>query len=360
VFVHNIVEKGTTISRGAWSKLSAVIAADVAIDLGTANTLVYVKGLGIVLNEPSVVAVDAETDEILAVGSAAKQMYGKTSRAVRCVRPMRDGVIADFRITSEMIRYMLNIVRTKWSLVKPRAIIGVPSDITQVEKRAVLDAALSAGMRQVYLIEESMAAAVGSSLPVDQPIGSMVVDIGGGTTEIAIVSLGGTMYSFAIRVAGDKMDEAIQRYIRQKCGLEISIFEAERAKITVGSLLRHAPLLTMTVYGRDLASGMPRALEITNETIRQALHEPLCSIVGAIYTALENVSPEVAQDILANGVHLVGGGSLLRGLAEKLTERSGIRFVRDADPLTCVVRGVGRIVENLDSMKKLCMQELAA
>ena len=358
--MRNIIQKGTTFSSTAWNKLSNVIAADVAIDLGTANTLVYVKGLGIVLNEPSVVAVDAETNEILAVGSAAKQMYGKTSRSVRCVRPMRDGVIADFRMASEMIRHMLNVVRTKWSLVKPRAIIGVPSDITQVEKRAVLDAALSAGMRQVFMIEESMAAAVGSSLPVDQPIGSMVVDIGGGTTEIAIVSLSGTMYSFAIRVAGDKMDEAVQRYIRQKCGLEISIFEAERAKITVGSLLRHAPLLTMTVYGRDLASGMPRALEITNETIRQALHEPLCSIVGAIYTALENVSPEVAQDILANGVHLVGGGSLLRGLAEKLTERSGISFVRDADPLTCVVRGVGRIVENLDSMKKLCMQELAA
>jgi rod shape-determining protein MreB len=353
-------EKVTAIGANTWSKLSSLIAADVAIDLGTANTLVYVKGLGIVLNEPSVVAVDAESGEVLAVGSAAKQMYGKTSRAVRCIRPMRDGVIADFKITCEMIRYMLGIVRTRWSLIRPRAVIGVPSDITQVEKRAVLDAALSAGMRQVYLIEESMAAAVGSSLPVDQPIGSMVVDIGGGTTEIAIVSLSGTMYSYAIRVAGDKMDEAIQRFVRQRCGLEISIFEAERAKITVGSLLRHAPMLTMTIYGRDVASGMPRSLEITNETIRQALHEPLCSIVGAIYTALENVSPEVAQDILGNGVHLVGGGSLLRGLAEKLTERSGITFIRDADPLTCVVRGVGRIIENMDSMKKLCMQELAA
>jgi rod shape-determining protein MreB len=358
--VGKVAEKTVGIGSSTWNKLSSLIAADVAIDLGTANTLVYVKGLGIVLNEPSVVAVDAETGEVLAVGSAAKQMYGKTSRAVRCIRPMRDGVIADFKITCEMIRYMLGIVRTRWSLIRPRAVIGVPSDITQVEKRAVLDAALSAGMRQVYLIEESMAAAVGSSLPVDQPIGSMVVDIGGGTTEIAIVSLSGTMYSYAIRVAGDKMDEAIQRYVRQRCGLEISIFEAERAKITVGSLLRHAPMLTMTIYGRDVASGMPRSLEITNETIRQALHEPLCSIVGAIYTALENVSPEVAQDILGNGVHLVGGGSLLRGLAEKLTERSGITFIRDADPLTCVVRGVGRIIENIDSMKKLCMQELAA
>ncbi len=354
------IDKGSQFRSFAWSKLSSLISADVAIDLGTANTLVYVQGLGIVLNEPSVVAIDAETDEIVAVGSAAKQMYGKTSRAIRCVRPMRDGVIADFRVTTEMIRWMLGIVKNRWSLVRPRAIIGVPSDITQVEKRAVLDAALSAGMRQVYLIDESMAAAVGSDLPVDQPVGSMVVDIGGGTTEIAIVSLSGTMYSHAIRVAGDEMDEAIQRYIRQRCGLEISIFEAERAKITVGSLLRHAPMLTMTVYGRDVASGMPRALEITNESIRAALHEPLCSIVGAIYTALENVSPEVAHDILANGVHLVGGGSLLRGLAEKLTERSSIRFIRDSDPLTCVVRGVGRIVENIDEMKKLCLQELAA
>lgn len=358
--MRKIDEKQIVARTSAWNRFSSLIAADVAIDLGTANTLVYVKGLGVVLNEPSVVAVDAETDEIVAVGSAAKQMYGKTSRAVRCIRPMRDGVIADFRVTCEMIRHMLHQVRTRWSLVRPRAVIGVPSDITQVEKRAVLDAALSAGMRQVFLIQESMAAAVGSSLPVDQPVGSMVVDIGGGTTEIAIVSLSGTMYSYAIRVAGDKMDEAIQRYIRQRCGLEISIFEAERAKITVGSLLRHAPMLTMTVYGRDLASGMPRALEITNEVVRQALHEPLCSIVGAIYTALENVSPEVAHDILANGVHLVGGGSLLRGLAEKLTERSGIPFVRDNDPLTCVVRGVGRIIENMDSMKKLCMEELAA
>jgi rod shape-determining protein MreB len=354
------MENSTTFRQNAWNKLSSLIAADVAIDLGTANTLVYVKGIGVVLNEPSVVAIDAETDQILAVGTEAKQMYGKTSRAVRCVRPMRDGVIADFRVTSEMIKHMLGTVKKRWSLVRPRAIIGVPSDITQVEKRAVLDAALSAGMRQVLLIEESMAAAVGSGLPVEQPIGSMVVDIGGGTTEISIVSLGGTIYTHAIRIAGDELDEAIQRYIRQRCGLEISIFEAERAKMTVGSLLRHAPMLTMTVYGRDVTSSMPRALEITNETIRAAFHEPLCSIVGAIYTALENVGPEVAQDILNNGVHLVGGGVLLRGLSEKLSEKTGIRFVLDSDPLTCVVRGVGRIIDNLDSMKQLCMDQLAA
>ncbi len=336
-------------------KLSAAMTADVAVDLGTANTLVYLKGVGIVLNEPSVVAVDADTGEVVAVGAAAKQMYGKTSRAIRCIRPIKDGVIADFQVTTEMIKHMLRTVRHRWSLVKPRAVIGVPTDITQVEKRAVLDAALSSGVRQVFLVQESMAAAVGSGLPVEKPMGSMVVDIGGGTTEIAILSLGGTMYSYAIRVAGDEMDEAIQRYLRQRCGLEVSIFEAERIKMTVGSLMRHDPPLTMVTFGRDVATGMPRSMNIDNELVRAALHEPICAIVGAIYTALENVNPEVSQDILANGVYLAGGGALLRGLAEKLSEKSGIRFIRDADPLTCVVRGVGKVVENLDALKSICM-----
>ena len=348
-------EKASLYGSPLWRRMSALISADVAIDLGTANTLVYVKGRGIVLNEPSVVALDAETNEILAVGLAAKQMFGKTSRKIRCVRPIKDGVIADFEVTTAMIRHMLKVVRNRWSLVRPRAVIGVPSDITQVEKRAVLDAALSSGVRQVFLVEESMAAAVGSGLPIEQPIGSMVVDIGGGTTEIAILSLGGTIYSYAIRIAGDEMDEAIQRHIKQRCGLEISIFEAERVKITIGSLLTHVPHLVMTVFGRDVATGMPRSMEINNEVVRIALQEPLCSIVGAIYTALENVNPEVAQDILANGVHLAGGGALLRGLAEKLSERSGIKFVRDSDPLTCVMRGVGRVVENLDTLRGICI-----
>ena len=219
-------EKNSIFAAQMWKKVSSCMSADIAVDLGTANTLVYVKGEGIVLNEPSVVALDAETGELLAVGLAAKQMFGKTSRAVRCVRPIKDGVIADFGVTTEMIKYMLRIVRNRWSLVRPRAVIGVPSDITQVEKRAVLDAALSSGVRQVFLVEESMAAAVGSGLPIEQPIGSMVVDIGVGTTEIAIISLGGTMYSHAIRVAGDEMDEDIQRYVNHRCSLEISIFEA--------------------------------------------------------------------------------------------------------------------------------------
>ena len=348
-------EKNSIFASQMWKKVSSCMSADIAVDLGTANTLVYVKGEGIVLNEPSVVALDAETGELLAVGLAAKQMFGKTSRAVRCVRPIKDGVIADFGVTTEMIKYMLRMVRNRWSLVRPRAVIGVPSDITQVEKRAVLDAALSSGVRQVFLVEETMAAAVGSGLPIEQPIGSMVVDIGGGTTEIAILSLGGTMYSHAIRVAGDEMDEAIQRYVKQRCGLEISIFEAERVKITVGSLLTHSPALTMKAFGRDVGTGMPRSMELTNDIVRPAFQEPLCAIVGAIYTALENISPEVAQDILANGVHLAGGGTLIRGLPEKLTEKTGIRFLRDSDPLTCVVRGVGRIVENLDKLKGVCI-----
>jgi rod shape-determining protein MreB len=355
VYVLKVPEKSSLTNSRLWKKVSASMSADVAVDLGTANTLVYLKGEGIVLNEPSVVALDAETGELLAVGSAAKQMYGKTSRAIRCVRPIKDGVIADFQVTTEMIKYMLGKVRSRWSLMRPRAVIGVPSDITQVEKRAVLDAALSSGMRQVFLVEESMAAAVGSGLPVSQPVGSMVVDIGGGTTEIAILSLGGTMYSHAIRIAGDEMDEAVQRYVKQRCGLEISIFEAERVKVTIGSLLKHTPPLTMTVFGRDVSTGMPRAMVLDNEVVRAALQEPICAIVGAIYTALENVSPEVAQDILANGVHLAGGGAMLRGLAEKLTEKSGIPFIRDSDPLTCVVRGVGRLIDDLDSMKGLCI-----
>lgn len=350
-----VPEKSSLTNSRLWKKVSASMSADVAVDLGTANTLVYLKGEGIILNEPSVVALDAETGELLAVGSAAKQMYGKTSRAIRCVRPIKDGVIADFQVTTEMIKYMLGKVRSRWSLLRPRAVIGVPSDITQVEKRAVLDAALSSGMRQVFLVEESMAAAVGSGLPVSQPVGSMVVDIGGGTTEIAILSLGGTMYSHAIRIAGDEMDEAVQRYVKQRCGLEISIFEAERVKVTIGSLLKHIPPLTMTVFGRDVSTGMPRAMVLDNEVVRAALQEPICAIVGAIYTALENVSPEVAQDILANGVHLAGGGAMLRGLAEKLTEKSGIPFIRDSDPLTCVVRGVGRLIDDLDGMKGLCI-----
>jgi rod shape-determining protein MreB len=349
-----IPEPLTLSSLPLWKKLSCFMGSDIAVDLGTANTLVYVKGVGVALNEPSVVAVDAETGELLAVGSAAKQMYGKTSRAIKCIRPIKDGVIADFEVTAEMIRYMINLVRTQWSLVRPRAVIGVPSDITHVEKRAVIDAALSAGVRQVYLLEESMAAAVGSGLPVEKPIGSMIVDIGGGTTEISIISLNGTIYTHAIRIAGDELDESIQRYLKVKLGLEVSIFEAERIKLTIGSLLKHSPALTITAYGRSVADGLPKAMVLTNDLIRPAFQEPLCAMVKAIYTALENINPEVAQDILANGVHLAGGGALLRGLAEQLTEKTGITFTRDSDPLTCVVRGVGRVVENLDDYRNLC------
>ena len=347
-------------TKSLWStktlkRLTGQLSSDIAMDLGTANTLVWVKGEGIVLNEPSVVAVDAETGQLLAYGHKAKQMYGKTSRAIRCVRPIKDGVIADFHLTTEMIKHMLRGVRKKWSMVRPRAVIGVPSDITQVEKRAVLDAALSAGMRQAFLVEESMAAAVGSGLPVELPIGSMIVDIGGGTTEVAVLSLGGAMYTHAIRVAGDEMDEAIQRYFKQRLGLEVSIFESERVKITVGSLIPGAEKLTTKVFGRDLASGMPKCIEVDDDMIRAAMHEPVCAIVRAIYTALENVSPEVAQDILSSGVYLAGGGAMIRGLAEALTEKTGIRFIRDSDPLTCVVRGVGKIVDDLDNLSGLCI-----
>lgn len=328
---------------------------DLAMDLGTANTLIYVKGRGIVLNEPSLVAVGEESNEIVAVGHAAKEMYGKTSNTVRCVRPMKDGVIADFEMTSLMINFMLSQVRRRFSLQKPRIVIGVPSGVTQVEKRAVIDAALTSGVREVFLVEEPMAAAIGAGLPIDKAVGNMIVDIGGGTTEVAIIILSGTTYSHSIRVAGDEMDEAIQRHIKRHCNLQVGIFEAERIKLVIGSALPLGKPRTMTVYGRDIASGFPHQIEVSDELVRESLNEPIAAIVSSVVTAMEETSPEIAQDIVARGVHLAGGGALLKGLAERLQRETGIRFIRAQEPLSCVVRGVGTIVENLKENRPLCI-----
>lgn len=328
---------------------------DMAMDLGTANTLVYVRHRGIVLNEPSVVAVEEANGRAVAVGHQAKEMFGKTSRAVRCVRPMKDGVIADFEMTALMIRYMLGQVGRKWSMVKPRIVIGVPSGITQVEKKAVMDAALSSGVRQVMLAEEPMAAALGAGLPVDKPVGSMIVDIGGGTTEVAIICLNGTAYSHSIRVAGDEMDEAIQRHVKKHFSLQIGIFEAERIKLLIGSALPFGKRRVMHVFGRDIATGFPRQIEVTDEFVRESLQEPIAAIIASIITALEQTSPEAAHDIIGRGIYLAGGGALLKGLAERLTRETGIKFFLASDPLSCVVRGVGRIIENLRDMQRLCI-----
>lgn len=335
--------------------LGSLSTPDLAMDLGTANTLVYVKHRGIVLNEPSVVAVDEQTGQAVAVGQQAKEMYGKTSRAVRCIRPMKDGVIADFAMTALMIEHMLRKVAQGSFFRRPRIVIGVPSGITQVEKRAVIDAALCAGVREVMLVEEPMAAALGAGLPIDRAVGNMVVDIGGGTTEVAIISLNGTIYSHSIRVAGDEMDEAIQRHLRRSLGIEVGIFEAERVKLVLGSALPSGRARNMTVFGREVTAALPQQLSICEDSVREALQEPISAIISSITTAIEQTSAEIAQDIMARGIHLAGGGALLRGIAERLQRETGIRFHRAPDPLSCVVRGVGRIVEDLPQLRVLCI-----
>lgn len=341
--------------QAPWSVARFFWNQDLAMDLGTANTLIYVKHRGVILNEPSVVAVDDETGKALAIGTAAKEMFGKTSRAIRCVRPMKDGVIADFDMTALMISYMLGQVRSRWALQKPRLVVGVPSGITQVEKRAVIDAALCCGVREVLLVEEPMAAALGSGLPVERAVGNMIVDIGGGTTEVAILSMNSTLYSHSIRVAGDEMDDAIQRYLRKNYGLQIGVFEAERVKLIIGSALPFGKQRATRVYGRDLASGFPAQLELTDEEIRDALQEPIAAIIASVTTALEQTSPEIAHDIISRGIYLAGGGALLKGLGERLSRETGIKFLRAPDPLSCVVRGVGTIVDDLREKRALCI-----
>lgn len=344
--------KALRLPRHFWP---AFWSNDLAMDLGTANTLIYTKRRGIILNEPSLVAVSEDSGKPLAVGHAAKKMFGKTSRGIRCVRPMKDGVIADFEMTSLMIKYMIQSVRHHWTFNRPRIVIGVPSGITQVEKRAVIDAAMYSGVRQVMLVEEPMAAALGAGLPVDKPIGNMVVDIGGGTTEVAILSLNGTLYSHSIRVAGDEMDEAIQRHIKRLFSLQVGIFEAERIKLVIGSALPFGKPRSVQVYGRDTATGVPRQVEASDEMVREALQEPISAIISSVVTALEQTSPEIAHDIIARGVYLAGGGALLKGLGERLHRETGINFHVALDPLSCVVRGVGKVVENLKEMRVLCI-----
>lgn len=328
---------------------------DLAMDLGTANTLVYMKGMGIILNQPSVVAIDEETGKAVAVGHAAKEMYGKTSRSIRCFRPMKDGVIADFEMTTIMIRSFLKQVTGSVRIFRPRIVIGVPSGITQVEKKAVIDAALCSGVRDVALVEEPMAAALGADLPVDKAVGNMIVDIGGGTTEVAILSMNETLYSHSIRVAGDIMDEAIQRYIQRHYSLQIGIMEAERIKLLIGSALPFGKSRSIAVCGRDMTTGRPTKIDIPDAKIREALQEPISAIIASITTALEQTSPEIARDIVSRGIYLAGGGSLLKGLGERLQRETSIRFHISSDPLSAVVRGVGKIIDNYKSMRVLCI-----
>lgn len=326
---------------------------DIGIDLGTANTLVYVKGKGIVINEPSVVAVNTRTKQILAIGSDARVMVGRTPGHIVATRPLVDGVISDFEVTEQMLRYFIDKVHAKTYtfLRRPRVVIGIPSGVTEVEKRAVQDAALNAGARQAFLIEEPMAAAVGSRLPVQDAVGSMIVDIGGGTTEIAVISLGGIVISRSIRVAGDKMNESIIQYVRDQFNLLIGERTAEDAKIKIGSAFPIDDSQGTVLRGRDLITGLPKEIIVSGSHLRDALSPSVRVIVNNIKNVIEEVPPEILADVMHKGIVLAGGGANLRGLDKLLSVETQMPIVIADDPLTCVVRGTGVVVEDLESLK---------
>lgn len=328
---------------------------DLAIDLGTANTLIYIKERGIVLREPSVVAIHSHSKQILAVGAEAKQMLGRAPSNIIPIRPMKDGVIANFEVTEAMIRHFILKVHNRKGLVHPRIIIAVPSGITQVEMRAVRDSALSAGAREVFLVEEPMAAAVGVDLPVREPTGNMIIDIGGGTTEVAIISMSGIVYSKSVRVAGDEMDEAIVNYIKRKYNLLIGERTAEEIKINIGSAYPLEKRLTMEVKGRDLVAGIPKTLLISDEEIRESLSETIGTIVEAIKIALERTPPELAADIVDKGVVVAGGGSMIKGLDSLLREATGLPITLAEDPLSAVVLGTGKIMDDTNLLNKVAL-----
>ncbi|SBV94296.1 cell wall structural complex MreBCD, actin-like component MreB [uncultured delta proteobacterium] len=326
--------------------LFSFLGKDLAMDLGTANTLLYTKNNGIVLNEPSVVALDAERGHVLAVGREAKEFLGRTPKRIQAVRPMRDGVIADFEVTRQMIAYFIKKVISGFNIARPNIVICVPTGITQVEKRAVIESAQQAGSNNVHLIEEPMAAAIGAGLPIHEPLGNMVVDIGGGTTEVAVISLSAIAYAESVRMAGDAMNTAVQRFFQDEFQLLIGENMAERIKMAVGSAYPLQEQLVAEVAGKNLVTGTPQSVRITDGHIREALAEPVRAIVTAIRKALEKTPPELAADIGSNGMLLAGGGGLLKGLDALITADTGLKVTLDDDPLTTVVRGTGRTLDD--------------
>ncbi|MDD4179921.1 MAG: rod shape-determining protein [Candidatus Margulisbacteria bacterium] len=326
---------------------------DLGIDLGTATTLVFARGEGIILCEPSVVAINKDNNKALAFGNEAKSMLGRTPANIVAVRPMRDGVIADFEITEMMLRHFINKSHNRSAFVRPRIVVGVPSGITGVEKRAVLDAAMHAGAREAYLVEEPMAAAIGANLPVSEAQGSMIVDIGGGTTEVAVLALGGIVVSKSIRVAGDEMDEAIVAHCRKNYNLLIGERTAEQIKIDIGSAYPLPEEKTIEVRGRDLVTGLPKTLTLTSSEVRDALAEPVATVVDAVRMTLEKTPPELAADIMDRGIVMAGGGSLLRGLDKYLAQETDMSVYVVDDPVSCVAYGTGKILEEIDTLKKV-------
>jgi rod shape-determining protein MreB len=341
-----------------FNALLGIFSNDLAIDLGTANTLVYLRGKGIVVSEPSVVAVQKDASgakKVLAVGVEAKKMLGRTPGSIVAIRPMKDGVIADFDITEEMLRYFIQKVHNRKALVRPRIVICVPSGITQVEKRAVKESAESAGAREVYLVEEPMAAAIGAGLPITEANGNMIVDIGGGTTEVAIISLAGIVYAQSVRVGGDKLDEAITQHLKRQYNMLIGERTAEQIKIEIGSAMQGDEELSMAVKGRDMVTGIPRTLDIGSAEIREAMSETVNAIVEAVRVALERTPPELAADIVDKGIVLAGGGAMLRNLDELLRKETGLPVVIAEEPLSSVVLGSGKILDELELLRRVAI-----
>jgi rod shape-determining protein MreB len=345
---------------GFFGKFSEYFSNDLAIDLGTANLVVYARGRGVILKEPSVVAVQKTRtgqNKVIAVGKEAKDMLGRTPGSIMAIRPIKDGVIADFEVTGSMLKYFIEkALGNKKSFIRPRIIVCVPYGITQVEKRAVKEAAQSAGAREVFLIEEPMAAAIGAGLPITEPSGNMVVDLGGGTTGVAVISLGGIVYCKSIKVAGDKFDEAIINYVRRQFNLLIGERTAENIKIEIGNAYPFENEKTMEIKGRDLVAGAPKTIEITSTQVNDALADPLAEVVDAVKTALEKTPPELASDIVDNGIVLTGGGAQLANLDILLREKTGLPVTIAEDPMNCVVLGTGRVLEEYDHLKQLTIE----
>ncbi|MFP5248158.1 MAG: rod shape-determining protein [Thermoanaerobaculia bacterium] len=340
----------------AVKSLLSMFSNDLAIDLGTANTLVYAKNKGIVVREPSIVAVNRINNNVEAVGKEAKEMLGRTPGNIVAIRPMKDGVIADFEVTEKMIKYFIEKAHGRRFLVKPRIVISVPSEITQVEKRAVKDSALRAGATEVYLIEQAMAAAIGAGLPITDPTGNMIVDIGGGTTDVAVISLAGIVYSRSVRVAGNEMDDAIIQYIKRKYNLLIGERTAEQIKMEIGSAFPLDEEMTMEIKGRDLVEGVPKTLVVSDEEIREALSETVATIVEAVRVALERTPPELSADIMDKGIIIAGGGSMLKNLDKRLREETGLPVTLAEDPLACVALGTGQMLTDFNLLRKISIK----
>jgi rod shape-determining protein MreB len=339
--------------KRAFNYLAGLFSNDMGIDLGTATTLVYVKGEGVVLCEPSVVAIERSTTHVLAVGDEAKRMLGRTPGNIVAIRPMKDGVIADFEITEAMLRYFIKRVHHRRVLVRPRIVIAIPSGITEVEKRAVRDSAERAGAREVFLIEEPVAAAIGVGLPIQEPIGNMIIDIGGGTTEIAVISLAGIVFSRSIRIGGDEMDETIIEYLKKTYNLMVGVRTAEDIKIRIGSAYPLEEELSLEVKGRDLVIGLPKAITVTSQEIRDALKEPLDAIIETVKVSLERTPPELAADLIEHGIIMAGGGSQLKGLDRLISESTGLPVHVTEEPLTAVVKGTGKVLSEIRYLKRV-------